>query len=104
MSTGGHYNPFGKHHGGRNSKEKHVGDLGNIEADDKGKGEIEFFLEQITLFDETSVIGRACILHEGEDDLGNGENENANESRLHGNAGKVIACGLIGIDEEDPNW
>jgi len=58
-------------------------------------------LKQITLFGETSVIGRACVLHEGEDDLGNGENER--ESRRHGNAGKVIACGLIGINE-DPNW
>ena len=98
--TGGDYNPFGKKHGDRDSKENHVGDLGNIEANSEGIVETKFFNKQITLFGEYSVIGRACILHEKFDDLGNGEN---GESRLHGNVGKIIACGVIGINE-DENW
>lgn len=35
-SAGGHYNPFGMTHGSRESEERHVGDLGNIEADENG--------------------------------------------------------------------
>ena len=86
-----HYNPFNKVHG------EHVGDLGNIVADDNGVVKQVIIGKDIELNGPISVIGRSVIVHQDEDDLGLGGNE---ESLKTGNAGKRIACGVIGISEE----
>ena len=88
-----HYNPKNKNHGGLNEKESHVGDLGNIEVDSKGKVECILKANHIKLRGKYSVIGRSVVIHQKEDDCGNGNNE---ESLKTGNAGKRIACGIIG--------
>lgn len=89
-----HFNPFNKPHGGLHSKERHLGDLGNIiSKNNVSKGSI--FAEKITLESskKTSVVGRMIIVHEDEDDLGQGGDL---ESTKTGNAGKRLACGVIG--------
>ena len=94
-SSCAHFNPFNTHHGGRNSKIRHVGDLGNIRSKNKlAKG---YFFDKIISLDPKnicSIIGRCIVVHEDEDDLGKGGNE---ESLKTGNAGKRLACGVIGI-------
>eukprot|EP00511_Aplanochytrium_stocchinoi_P011050 CAMPEP_0204865756 /NCGR_PEP_ID=MMETSP1348-20121228/13253_1 /ASSEMBLY_ACC=CAM_ASM_000700 /TAXON_ID=215587 /ORGANISM="Aplanochytrium stocchinoi, Strain GSBS06" /LENGTH=87 /DNA_ID=CAMNT_0052017257 /DNA_START=173 /DNA_END=434 /DNA_ORIENTATION=+ len=40
QSLGGHYNPHGKNHGLPTAEERHIGSLGNIEADAEGKATI----------------------------------------------------------------
>lgn len=85
-SAGGHFNPTGKKHGGPDSLERHVGDLGNIEADSSGKAHYERVDSLIQLSGDVSVIGRSIVVHQDPDDL---------KTDPSGNSGKRIGCGLI---------
>ena len=92
-SAGAHYNPHGKNHGGPDDEERHVGDMGNVDAKaDSAHFELEDHL--IMLHGEFSVIGRSCVVHADEDDLGKGGHE---LSLTTGNAGARLACGTIGL-------
>lgn len=88
-----HYNPHSQTHGGRSSKTRHMGDLGNVKADKNGTVKMTFRDSKIRLTGKYSIVGRSLIVHEDEDDLGLGGNE---ESLKTGNAGKRIMCGVIG--------
>lgn len=98
ISAGPHFNPFNKKHGPTVHNERHVGDLGNITANQKGiaKGKLLLYKSGIKLYgpDEYSIINRSVMIHSDEDDLGKGDNE---ESLITGNAGARIACGKINI-------
>ncbi|ORX97193.1 extracellular Cu/Zn superoxide dismutase [Basidiobolus meristosporus CBS 931.73] len=91
-AAGGHYNPFKKSHGGPDSAERHVGDLGNIEADSSGTANFTITDHIIELEGPNSIIGRALVIHEGKDDLGKGGNA---ASLINGDAKGRIACGII---------
>jgi len=92
MSAGPHYNPHGKTHGGPDDEERHVGDLGNVEANAEGVAEGSITDSLIQLSGEHTVIGRSIMVHAGTDDLGKGGHE---LSSTTGNAGGRIACGEI---------
>ncbi|NP_001191510.1 superoxide dismutase [Aplysia californica] len=94
MSAGGHFNPLGATHGGPDDAVRHAGDLGNIIAGDDGVAKVEIKDPQVPLIGENSIVGRSLVVHEKEDDLGKGGNE---ESLKTGNAGPRVACGVIGI-------
>ena len=89
-SMGAHYNPDGVDHGDEN--EGHVGDLGNITADDKGTASFSIRADRVDLIGERSVVGRGIVVHADADDLGQGGDE---ESKKTGNAGNRLACGVI---------
>ena len=89
-SMGGHYNPDGVNHGDLN--EGHVGDLGNIEADENGKADFSIKASRVDLIGDRSVVGRGIVVHADPDDLGKGGDE---ESLKTGNAGDRLACGVI---------
>jgi Cu-Zn family superoxide dismutase len=87
-SAGGHFNPHDKKHGAPTDKERHVGDLGNIIAPKEGTATYERLDEVISFSGPNNIIGRAVIIHSGEDDL---------TSQPTGAAGSRVACGVIGI-------
>lgn len=92
--AGGHYNPTNSIHGGPHDKNKHVGDFGNLNANNKRKV-IKYTSHYYgsSLFGKNTLIGKTCVLHAGVDDLGKGKN--VTESKKNGNSGKKIACGIL---------
>ena len=94
VTAGPHYNPFGKTHAGPADEVRHVGDLGNIEANAEGKAIYDAEDHLINIYGATSVVGRSVVVHAGVDDLGKGGNE---ESLKTGNAGARVACAVIGL-------
>jgi Cu-Zn family superoxide dismutase len=90
-SAGGHYNPTGQPHAGPDQQNRHMGDLGNIEADNAGNAHYERMDSHLMLSGPDSIIGRGIIVHGGADDL---------KSQPSGAAGPRVACGVIGIAQE----
>jgi len=88
-STGGHWNPKKVNHGSNLDEQRHVGDMGNIEANKEGIAE-GTLLAEIKLSGRDGLKGRAVVIHAGIDDLGLGGND---PSRAAGNAGSRLACG-----------
>lgn len=95
--AGGHYNPFGRNHGAPYDEDRHVGDLGNIEFGELLEAEVSIQDHLVKLGGDTSVIGRAIVVHEGTDDLGRGGYE---DSLTTGHAGPRAACCLIEAAED----
>lgn len=85
-SAGAHYNPTKKKHGGPDNSERHIGDFGNIEANENGHAHYKRVDRVIQLSGEHSIIGKSIIIHQDEDDLA---------SQPAGNAGARIGCGMI---------
>jgi Cu-Zn family superoxide dismutase len=75
-ATGFHYNPFDQAHGSLDSEVRHIGDLGNVEANKNGNVVAEIpEVRDMHLLGPFSVVGRGCVIHKNEDDLGLGNNE-----------------------------
>ncbi|KAL9252443.1 Superoxide dismutase [Cu-Zn], chloroplastic-like protein [Drosera capensis] len=119
---GPHFNPNKLTHGAPEDEIRHAGDLGNIFANADGDiafhrsfgqivechgrttnissdlyvftgiAEATIVDKQIPLSGQNSVVGRAFVVHELEDDLGKGGHE---LSLSTGNAGGRLACGKL---------
>ena len=87
-SAGSHFNPMAMAHGAPKDAARHVGDLGNIEANAEGVATLEWTDPQLAFEGMHSVVGRAVIVHAKADDL---------KTQPTGDAGGRLACGVIGI-------
>lgn len=87
-SAGGHFNPEGEQHAAPTAQYRHIGDLGNITADENGQARYERVDSHISIDGPHSILGRAVIIHADTDDL---------TSQPTGNAGSRVACGVIGV-------
>lgn len=108
-STCQHWNPQDRMHGSQQltGSDRHAGDLSNnIEANYQSIVDYTYWDELIDLSGPYSIIGRSVVIHDKKDDLGlyrNEDSERGRESATTGNAGKRIACAIIGITDYPTN-
>ncbi len=90
VGAGGHFNPFGKHHGLQNPQGPHAGDLPSLTVGPDGRASIEAMATLVTLKEGKNSLfqpgGTSLVIHASPDD---------NMSDPAGNAGPRIACGAI---------
>jgi Cu-Zn family superoxide dismutase len=90
MSAGGHYAPYGGHHGAPDGEDHHLGDFGNIVAGPDGVAEVKIEIHGVSLalIGLNSIIDRSIVIHASEDDF----------SDPAGNSGARLGCGVIEQD------
>lgn len=89
-SAGAHFDPLKSRHGGPDSGERHVGDLGNVVAGDDGTAHYERVDKIISFSGTNSIIGRSVIIHADPDDF---------KTQPTGNSGGRIGCGVIELED-----
>ncbi|XP_023555058.1 extracellular superoxide dismutase [Cu-Zn] [Octodon degus] len=87
-STGPHYNPWSTPH------PQHPGDFGNFVVRPGGRLWKYQAGLPASLAGPHSIVGRALVVHAGEDDMGCGDNPASLEN---GNAGPRLACCVVGL-------
>jgi Cu-Zn family superoxide dismutase len=87
-SAGEHFAPDGHPHGAPSAgrEQHHLGDLGNVVADDSGAAMLSTDDDELELMGDRGVVGRAVIVHAGADDL---------QTQPDGNSGNPVACGVV---------
>jgi len=87
-ASGGHFNPTGAAHAGHDSAKRHVGDMGNVKADENGKAIVDLEDDQMSFEGPTCILGRGLVVHAKADDL---------KTPPSGNAGGRLAVAIIGV-------
>lgn len=95
-SMKGHFNPAQLHHGAPGDTYRHVGDLGNIKADEEGVAVIDMEDSQLSLTGINNILGRGVVIHAGQDDMGKGGDSG---SLATGNAGSRVGCAVIALSD-----
>ncbi|XP_053625899.1 superoxide dismutase [Cu-Zn]-like isoform X2 [Plodia interpunctella] len=90
---GPHFIAYYGRHGGPRDPIRHVGDLGNIKAEDGATVNVKIVDHLISLAGPRSIVGRSLAISRDEDDYGRASTE---DSTLTGTSGPAVACGIIG--------
>jgi superoxide dismutase, Cu-Zn family len=87
-AAGGHFSPLGRPHGDLSdpSEERHIGDFGNITVGANGMAHTTLTSSSPRLSGERGIVGRALIVHTGEDD---------GTTQPTGDSGDRAVCGII---------
>ncbi len=89
-STGGHWNPTFENHGKWGAETGyHKGDIGNFKVGADGTGTITMITDEWCIGcgdDKKDILGKAVIVHQGEDDF---------TSQPSGAAGSRVSCGGV---------
>ena len=86
-SAGGHFNPTNQPHACPPDKNRHLGDLGNIEVDAEGNGRFELRTDLLTLHTGPGlVVGKAVVIHDMADDC---------TTQPTGGSGMRLACAVV---------
>lgn len=86
MSTGGHWNPTSHDHGKWGEGHHHMGDIGNLVADEKGNAKLKFKTDHwcIGCNDASkNILNHSVIIHKDADDF---------HTQPTGNAGGRVGC------------
>ncbi|ODT97979.1 MAG: hypothetical protein ABS79_06650 [Planctomycetes bacterium SCN 63-9] len=87
MAAGGHFNPHNAKHANHDAAKRHVGDLGNITANENGNATLDLDDDHLAFHGPNSIIGRGVVVHAKADDF----------SQPVGNAGGRVAVGTVAI-------
>lgn len=87
-SAGEHWNPFSKAHGRWGGESYHLGDIGNMEIDQTGRGTLTFTTDEwaIGTGGANDIVGKSVVIHANADDF---------MSQPSGNSGERVGCGVI---------
>ena len=100
QATGQHYNPYNFSHGPPSVRHRHLGDLGNIEADADGVANFTITDKMMTLSGSRSIVGRPIVIDGGEDTFSRiksgKENNDAMDDSKDKSKDSPVACGIIG--------
>ena len=71
MCTKGHFNPANEPHDRRNNKRRHLGDMGNIVADENENGILDYLDNKMKINGPYSIIDWSVIVHANADNSTN---------------------------------
>lgn len=93
-SAGAHFDPerTDKHGAPAPATHVHGGDMGNLEANDKGMAKLTLDIPGLQLTGDKGIIGRSVIVHAKADDL---------KSQPSGDSGGRIAGGVIELKDQE---
>lgn len=87
-AAGGHWNPTNEPHGRWGTGQYHSGDIGNIDLDAQGRGQVELTSDRWAIEGDAqkNIVNKSVVVHGGVDDY---------TSQPAGNSGTRIGCGVI---------
>lgn len=85
-TSGDHFNPSSQPHGAPGTAHSHLGDLGNVTADNNGNFSGTIFIKDATSDGPNGILRRSLIVHEKTDDM---------KTQPSGDSGARIACLVI---------